>query len=203
MTWENKELVSKVRRIMELLSEGFNTPRFFFIRQGSIGIIPDFEAWANRIGKNRLGIFNIRTYTREKKMEGLKCPHITDIPANDVIHTINKMINDYHLMVDAEIPDDGRWAGNVLIKRNNHGRPTHFTIEWCHKEIRAMVREHNQGLHNRPMTEASGEHPVLKGVIMKAKTFVKSEPIILEWTWFCEGAGVKKENVVWWEYRKG
>lgn len=198
MNWEIEELISKIERINELKAEGFNTPKFFFLEQGSNpSEIEKCMRWAEKTGRLAL---NIRNYSREGKMEGLNKPHDTDVSIGNLKEIVIKRNTHFHCMIDAEVPDNGRWAGNVVIETNAFGRPVSFTIEYCCKAIRAMVRDQDQSI-TLPLSEAEKylSYP-LDSVLSKAIKFSKKN-VILEWTHFCEPAGIKDENLVWWEWR--
>jgi len=197
MTWKVKELTEKIDRIRELSDAEFNVPRFYYISKDEFGKIQEALRWAGGTGKD---IFNIRTYTRYGKEEGVQNPHYTDIPGEELNNLLKDIIHKYYCMIDAETPDDGRWAGNILVHVNHFGRPDSVLVEYCKKDVRAMVRDADKSL-SIDLSLIDTIDPVLQEVINKAITFPKKE-VILEWTKFCKPAGIFHEEIVWWEYRK-
>lgn len=200
--WITKEVEAKVDRINELRQAGFNTPKMIFLpyKPSTESLVTALK-WADKIHKkNPKQIFNIRTYKRQGDEETLQTKHYVDIKHSNLASTLLKATSLYHCMIDAETPDNGRWAGNVLIQTNEFGRPDRYIIEYCHKKKRAMVRDHNKSLNGNLATKENTLEPVLLAVIDKALTFPKKD-VILEWTYFCKPTGKKEENLVWWEYR--
>ena len=205
--WTIKEQKDKIYRILELAGEGFNIPRFFFLEQDpSLGRIDQCLAWAYEINKKEPSqVFNIRTYNYGNKQESCQTEHIVDLSYDDLQKILHNFSNKYNCMVDAETPDNGRLAGNAIIHTDKiTGRSKTFTLEWCIKPLRAMVRDANKSFTG-PYDSIHMENmkiPIITGdIITKAKKFWRKD-VILEWTYFCKPAGIKKENLVWWEYRK-
>jgi len=196
--WKVEELTEKIDRIKELSDAEFNIPRFYYIPHTEYGKIQEALRWAVGTGKKT---FNVRTYTRHgKKEEGVQNPHYTDIPGKKLNPLLKDIVSKYYCMVDAETPDDGRWAGNVLIYTSPFKVPDKFTIEYCKKDLRAMVRDADKSI-TEDIREIDKLEATLQEVVKKALTFPRKE-VILEWTKFCKPAGVFHEEIVWWEYRK-
>jgi len=201
-----KELSEKLVRIEKLKELGFNTPLMF-----PIPVNPNQEQiielmkWATKTATNierknfKNKIFNIRTYRYfNDGSETFSQPHICDIKLDNLENEVRKYSRNYICLVDAEVPDNGRLAGNIFIERNPIGRAISFTIEYCEKPIRAMVRDANISITNS-VTKAIDMKPELFEVFVRALMF--KEKAILEWTWFKDLTGVKNHNIVWWEYR--
>ena len=126
------------------------------------------------------------------------------------------MNDSFSCMIDAETPDNGRMAGNIAIleKREFISKSYEFFVDYCIKEKRAMVRDaESSGLHFNGTTKGSiiidekfkddKSEQILIQVINKALQLRKTKKnFILEWTYFCKPAGIKREPIVWWEYRK-
>ena len=199
--WTTKEVEAKIDRIKELKQAGFNTPRMVFLsHKHKVKDINFIFKWAEKIHKeDPKQIFNIRTYKRERDEETLQTKHYTDILYSKLNSVLQEACLYHNCMIDAETPDNGRWAGNILIQTNEFERPDRFIIDYCHKEKRAMVRDHDKNKAEYLAILGAIEEP-LETVINKALSFHKKN-VILEWTYFCKPAGEKKENLVWWEYR--
>ena len=210
-----KEVKEKVERLMELEERGFNIPRFcYVIHQAPSEILYKSLEWAKEIHKqNPEQIFNIRTYTydMENKNESIITPHITDINFKNLEKELLTTNTEFSCMIDAETPDNGRMAGNVAIieKRGFISRSLEFHIDYCAKEKRAMVRDADRYFSGTTRGKLMGEDTnteevkILTEVANKAIDFHKTKKnFILEWTCFCKPAGIKREFIVWWEYRK-
>jgi hypothetical protein len=209
MVWVNREINEKIERIKELKEAGLNTPRMFYLKKFADpnDLIRAFD-WAAMIHyKSPDQIFNIRTYNYSGERETSQTEHFTDIKFDDLEVMVLEINLKYVCMIDAETPNDGRLAGNVVFDdvKSPTGRliSTNFTIEYCEKEIRAMVRDHDKQISGSISGElyvCGNELTELKEVIRKAFKF--KHGVILEWTWFCKPSGVKLEPLVFWEYRK-
>jgi len=200
---EIEEIKGKIKRIEELKDWGLNTPRMFFVEQNSFGkLLTRCIDWAKNINEEEPNqIFNIRTYRRKGKQESVQTIHSTDIPFLVLSKTLVELNRDFNCMVDAETPDNGRFAGNAYVTSNISGRPDHIVFEYCRKEIRAMVRDHNKSISiilpiEYPIFIEEPFKQILKDII-KTRMF----NTIFEWTWFSKPAGVERENLVYWEYR--
>ena len=203
MTFSMIETKAKVARIKELAECGLNTPRMFFLKHDASDSEFDkaFE-WVNNIfEKDPNQIFNIRTYTRERQKETVQTEHITDVDANSLYFALSKANMNYHCMIDAETPDDGRLAGNIVLITSNHtGKIDKFILEYSEKEKRAMVRDEPNFSYKDKMINFPHKLELLE-VLKGAFDFIKKD-VILEWTWFCKPAGILQKNLVWWEYRR-
>lgn len=210
-----KEVKEKVERLIELEKRGFNVPRFcFVINQAPNEIILKSKEWAREVHKqDPKQIFNIRTYAYnvDSKDESILSPHITDIKFEDLEKELAIVNTEFSCMIDAETPDNGRMAGNVAIieKKGFISRTLEYYVDYCKKDKRAMVRDANKTFHGTTRTKLketvfhSIEKKVLVQVVNKAMNFSKTRKnFILEWTYFCKPAGIKREPIVWWEYRK-
>ncbi len=215
-----KEVKEKVERLIELEKKGFNIPRFcYVIHQAPEDITNKSLKWAKEVHEqDPEQIFNIRTYAydEESKDESISTPHVTDIKFKNLKDELFIMNDSFSCMIDAETPDNGRIAGNVAIleKKRFIGKDLMFYVDYCIKEKRAMVRDADlSGLHfhgetKGPIKEKRGLEnneleQVLVQVVNKALRFYKiKQNFILEWTYFCKPAGIKREPIVWWEYRK-
>jgi len=209
MKWEVTELTEKVDRIKILADKGLNPPRMFYIPKYDESNIKEAMVWAADIhAKEPKQIFNIRTYQRAGDKESLQTKHYTDITFDKLPEILPEALNKFICMIDAETPDDGRVAGNIIISVEElRGRPDNIVIEYCEKKVRAMVRDADKhiaipinqnlvGKLNNAVTES-----ILNEVIKKVK-MAKLFDVIVEWTYFCKPSGILGENIVWWEYRK-
>lgn len=223
MSFSTKEYKEKIERLVDLEEENFNIPRFFYLEKLSNNEkIENLINWAENISKFK-NLFNIRTYDYHKSSEKEinLSPHICDLSFNNLKDKIYNFNKEFYCMVDAESPDDGRMAGNILIETDSKNSKNIF-IEYVIKENRAMVRDINTDSNvkkiffpnfridkvnkvNKEKTET--EIKVLNSVIDSANKFWKKN-IILEWTYFKNPSGIKfAENIfpdsyiVWWEYR--
>jgi len=210
-----KEAKEKVERLIELEKRGFNIPRFCFaIHQAPNEILYKSLEWAREVHKqDPKQIFNIRTYAYdiESKDESIITPHITDIEFKNLENELLTTNTKFSCMIDAETPDNGRMAGNITIieKRGFISRTLEYYVDYCKKDIRAMVRDANKTFHGatKAKLEESAFHTIEKNILIqvvnKAIDFHKTKKnFILEWTYFCKPAGIKREPIVWWEYRK-
>ena len=209
-----KEVKEKIERIMELEKKGFNIPRFcYVIHQAPSEFMDKSLKWAKEVHEQDPDqIFNIRTYSynAESKDESITTPHITDIKFEDLEIELLRINNQFSCMIDAETPDNGRMAGNVAIteKKTFFRQRLEFTMDYCIKEKRAMVRDADINFMGtiedlQIMRIEPDEEKVLIEVMQEAMKFYKTRKnTILEWTYFCKSAGIKREPIVWWEYRK-
>jgi len=220
---ENKE---KFRRIEELKDHNFNIPRFRFLPINSKEKdIEDIFIWAKEIN-NPDQIYNIRTYSYSNisKKESAQNPHITDLSLDSLKENLPKFNSDYSCLIDAEIPDNGRLAGNILIEEEDNS----FTIEYVVKEKRAMVRDINKekffsisgnyiytrdkikydsaDIPDLPFLRKNQIILILNFIINKSLN-LKRNNIILEFTYFSTPSGIfynnlfPEDNIVFWEYR--
>uniref|UniRef100_A0A6M3K0U4 Uncharacterized protein n=1 Tax=viral metagenome TaxID=1070528 RepID=A0A6M3K0U4_9ZZZZ len=201
MTFFIKEIKEKIKRIEELKNNGFNTPRMFFIKSlPTKHELSNALKWAKKIyEKDEKQIFNIRTYREFRGKESALTPHVTDIPYGKLNENLLKLLLDYNCMIDAETPDNGRIAGTIIINTNEFGRPDKFTIEWCEKPIRAMVRDADRS-STMDFAKRSELDNHLRDIVEQAITFHMKD-VVLEWTTFCKPSGIESEPTVWWEWR--
>lgn len=215
-----KEVKEKVERLMELEKKGFNIPRFcYVINQAPNEVLFKSKEWAKEVHKqDPEQIFNIRTYAYDTKSkdESILSPHITDIKFEDLEKELAIVNTEFSCMIDAETPDNGRIAGNVAIleKRGFISKNYEFFVDYCVKEKRAMVRDaEKSGLHfngtarsfivEKERFEDDKLEQILVNIVNRALRLRKTKKnFILEWTYFCKPAGIKREPIVWWEYRK-
>ena len=226
----SKERKEKFKRIEELGEAGFNIPRAFLLLKGSRNTELSFAfAMAKEILKSSPDHkFNIRTYryAEEVGKETVQTPHLTDLSFNELSKALSKVNSDYTCMIDAEVPDNGRIAGNILIEDKGQ-----FTVEFVVKEKRAMVRDINS---HAPLYSIVGKYKnrilsldpntslrfpglnseeqnktwlVIYYIIRKAFS-LKKENIILEFTYFNIPSGIfydkndhPESYIVWWEFR--
>ena len=207
-----EERKAKIARIEELKVCGLNVPRMFFVENKEDASKYEAAEWVRDIHQKDPGqIFNIRTYARAGNLEKLGCPHVCDLDYKVVLDELHYLIHKYHCMVDAETPDAGRMAGNLLVEVNHIGRPATFQLEFVEKYRRAMVRD----IETEKGTIVKGKIPVDHSLPYSAKTIItigmaltfmrrakRKENTIFEWTWFDRPSGVKGENLVFWEYRR-
>lgn len=208
---------SKVDRIEQLKELGFNTPLMYFVPKNITGYDLDCDIdaaliWASKevYSKNRL--INLRTYDFQEnsssKKESFATDHVTDIGERRLREVLKKYVSQFNLMLDAEIPDNGRIAGTVHVSSNDFGRPTEVTCFYCEEQIRAMVRNADT-IFVKPVHEVlniSNDEPDsgLKSVIAKVVSKIISKRLFnvqLEFTYFSEPSGVNNENIVYWEYK--
>lgn len=218
------EQKAKIERLNELEISGLNIPRFYYLPHLSTGdSIERAISWAETIHKSSPEqIFNVRTYNYNyvSGKESISTPHLTDIPFNDLYRIISSAVNSYSIMIDAEIPDNGRLAGNILIQQSPRS-PINITIEFVIRKKRAMVRDINSSLlrsfsfiYNNldsilfpSIPETENSLPVFLFIIHKAMSFPNK---ILEFTYFKSPSGIfynsdklfPENQVVWWEWRK-
>ena len=209
------EVNAKIERIKELSKAGLNTPKIFFVP-----IEPGYKdlshamTWASEIfNSNNNRKFNIRTYNRKGIKETLSTTHVCDIEYLYLYDIILDLSEKFNCMVDAETPDNGRLSGNILISLDEYFNIEFITIDYCTKEIRAMVRDADKtyyinnpdclnvsGLLQKTKKQLLNIDYRLNDVLEKAIVFKKN--VILEWTYFCNPTGMLNENIVFWEYRK-
>jgi hypothetical protein len=213
-----EEHMAKIDRIIDLSDEGFNVPRFRYIDQNSSKEkLKEILRWAKGIWEKvpEGQIFNIRTYNYmpNAHKEVTSCPHICDLKMADLKLELAHQNMSYTCMIDAEIPDNGRIAGNIFVPKNVDDE---FTVEFVIKPKRAMVRDVNTDegvirIENKQRYVWKWNDPngwlkqvvarddkrftdevcdVIAYVIRKANTFYK-KGIVFEWTYFCEPAGIQ------------
>ena len=208
MVWTNREIHEKIDRIEELKDAGLNTPRMFYLKKFADpnDLLEAFE-WVEKVHYHSPNqIFNVRTYNYSKEIETSQTTHYTDIKFEELEGLILDINLRLTCMIDAETPDDGRLAGNIIISdiKSPTGRVINskYEIDYCQKEIRAMVREHDKRTYGDLVSYQSDSDldPILKEVIFSSIKF--KHDVILEWTWFCNPAGEKLQPIVFWEYRK-
>jgi len=147
-----KETKTKIRRIEDLEHANFNIPRMYYVEPSMhfkkideriLGCI----LWAKDINQKDLKqIFNIRTYEYYERTseETHMSEHVTDIEFENLEKELNRLLTTKHCMIDAETPDNGIIAGNVIVHQNPTARAIKtFIIEFCIKPVRAMVRDHD------------------------------------------------------------
>lgn len=197
-SFKSKELVHKVERIKQLMDAGLNTPRMYYIFIEEPGtVLDDLFGWARSIHQKEPDqIFNIRTYRTIGEFEEKNTPHITDLKIENLIQEILKLRKqNYTCMVDAETPDNGRWAGNIII----HKSTGIFETDYCTKPVRAMVRQADRYMTGN-ISSVQGTPTQLAmviGQVIQAKMY----DYILEWTIFEGAAGIKRAPTVFWEFR--
>lgn len=224
--WIISESTEKILRLKEMGKYGLNIPDFYYLKKSATDSeFEEFLDWATKRKKEDIDtIFNIRTYNFERKTEQLQCPHITNIkPMTVLIETTWNLNKDYFCMIDTEVPENGRIAGNINLYIKN--QEVFCNIDFCQKETRAMVRDADTSFYkkigkfnptsgiieekeNLFLSETKLEH-ILQKVFTIAEDFIinkkmfslRAPSVIMEWTYFSKETGIKKENLVWWEYR--
>lgn len=198
----NKEVVEKVERINLLEQYGFNTPRFFLVRPNEIHQIKDkllqFIDGAS--------VVNIRTYDRHgKDEEGYNRPHVTNLNYTEVIKKVEELNYQYVCMVDLEHPNDGLYAGCVLVRDEDC-----IVVDYCTREngVGAVVRNANKSItipyddNGRLSFRGLGLIPDEIRLIIQAAMKFPKKPTILEWSYQSTLAGKKQDNIIWWEFRR-
>lgn len=204
MVWESREAMAKIDRIKELTSLGLNTPRMYFVpHEYTTREIEDAMEWAKNIHTdNNKQIFNIRTYARTGFIETLQTKHICDIKFEKLRTVLLDTLAEYNCMIDAETPDNGRYAGDIFVEVNEFKRPKRAIFTYCKREKRAMVRDADQSLIMELMKKDYEKELCYELLYVLNKVMItKKFETIFEWTWFCKPTGVLNENVVFWEWR--
>jgi hypothetical protein len=142
---DSKEIVRKIERIKELKELGLNVPRFFYMNEANI---EEALEWAGKITeRNKDQRFNIRTYkySNKRKAETVLCPHVLKLSYPDELKSkIEELLEEgYELMIDAEVPENGRISGNVSITQDPERKFYIFNFEYISKDYKAMVRDLN------------------------------------------------------------
>lgn len=215
-----EESLSKMERINVLKAEGFNVPRMYMIPEFTIPEnLEKAIIWAKKIGSP---IYNIRTYGYNKKneKESVATVHMTDISLEELETFLREEYTKYmsmNLMIDCEIPDNGRISGRSVLIMNNPKLATFFKdsiiLEFVMKEERAMVRDADKNCFSytgsiktdllKGISEFSKNLPdlnlnlpdnispreVLYHIIIKTLNFYKRD-VILEWTMFNTPSGI-------------
>lgn len=201
--FKSKEVFHKIERIRQLADVGLNTPRMYHLfPDDDILAIRSAIRWAQKIHEEEpQQVFNVRTYRTSQGLEEKNTPHITNIEFDNLPEVINEYIQKHYVcMIDAETPENGRWAGNIII----HNQPGYnkgvYEIDYCTKPVRAMVRDADQHkTGNIQFIQGTLATPLamVVGSVLQSRMFDN----ILEWTLFEGSAGVKREPLVFWEYR--
>lgn len=205
----SKELTAKINRINGLKDLGLNTPLMYYLPMKSDDMTIIYAlAWCAKIGHKA---YNIRTYAYNKSTskETVNSVHYTDIPRESLKEILTNLTSQKECMIDAEIPDNGRISGCIIVERSPMGRPERFIIDYCIKPIRAMVRDVDK---NFKITNDEFIRLTVDDIeqVLPSKHFAEiireacrfKLPAILEWTYFSEPTGVKNKNLVFWEWRK-
>lgn len=191
---------TKIVRINDLEKWGLNVPRMIYFPQNKKGYdrtkLNDFLEKHKKSGK-----FNIRTYTysQEQEKEGWNSKHHVGLERDEIFKTMDKIISTCYSMVDAEIPSDGRYAGNIIIQDND------FCILEFFKGFGAMVRMADQtiqgNINNLYDDVVRMKHPELMKILLKIRHTNKPGKLF-EWSILANPGGIKNEHLIFWEWRQ-
>lgn len=187
----------KIKRIEQLEKWGFNTPRLLYLPKATSYNKESVELFLEK--HKDLSKLNIRTYSYDphSKQEGYSSKHYVGLSPKKIVKTLDEIISERYCMIDAEIPSDGLYAGNIAIEPKNY-----CTIEWFHGK-KAMVRMANQsdsGYVENLVETFKEKHQSLIDIMNTAFTCPKTN-IVLEWSVLKVPGGIKKEKLIWWEWR--
>jgi len=195
--------LSKVRRIEQLAEWGLNTPRMLYVPMNSDGKFDEGSVHAfikrHAVHTSR---YNLRTYQWDPDTgaEGWNSKHYVHLNEYQVLDILARVLPERYCMIDAEKPEDGIYAGNIVIQTDGY-----CIIEYCHK-MGAMVR----------MADTTMEghwEKVQQEAISKVSTYGLTEPInavlsvkkpdyLFEWSITNKPSGVEQELLIFWEWRK-
>jgi hypothetical protein len=193
-----KYTLQKVERIMQLNKWGFNIPRMAYYPQAHNGYFKEKNLQRFLDDNPHVKKFNIRTYVYDvvSGKEGWSSKHYVGIPKKDLPATLKDAVRIAHCMVDAEVPEHGLYAGNIVIEDDGY-----CILEYCHKEC-AMVREADRsstGFIDDMREGFEATHPKLCAIIDKARAAPRN--IVLEWSVLKKPGGIELDELIWWEYR--
>lgn len=191
--------IEKMKRIEELEKLGFNTPRMFVVKRGSL------EKSLVKLKKFIEGadIVNIRTYDIINKQDGYSRPHITNLHFSVVIENIAKLNDKYICMVDLERPGDGEYSGNIEIHKDYT-----WNMDYC-VGPGAVVRNANLSIYGEDEKYYNAIGDVrrrilpfeLKEIVHIAFSKFARRQAILEWSYQSNPCGKLQEHTIFWEYR--
>jgi len=191
-------LMHKINRIYDLYNWGLNIPRMIFFQKGAVYNRKELIEFLKR--SLHVKKFNIRTYGYdvETMQEEWSSKHYVGLSEQETIATVDKIIESKFCMIDAEVPDDGIYAGNLVIQKNDY-----CIIEYFHGSG-AMVRMANESV-NGSVVEVKkdlrkGKHESLIKVIDVILKLAKRD-ILFEWSVQRNPCGVLGEEIIWWEWR--
>ena len=188
----------KILRIKQLAEWGLNTPRMAYFPKSSRYDRPRLNEFLKTHSKSKK--FNIRTYTYDKTVgqEGWSSKHYVGLRKNEVFKTMEKIISTHYCMVDAEIPDDGRYAGNAVIQSDGY-----CVIEY-YEGRGAMVRMADRSLAgdvDYVVNDLLSNRYFSLAAILTTILSINKRDILFEWSVLANPGGVKLENSIFWEWR--
>lgn len=192
--------LSKAKRIEQLADWGLNVPRMVYVPMNTHGdfISSDLFTFFERHPAKH---YNIRTYQFNPKTgdEGWNSKHFVGLSKKRVMFILNDLVRHCYCMVDAEAPEHGKYAGNLVIQTDGY-----CIIEYCFKPG-AMVRMADTVLEGRVKSVINdllnGPHHELLMPLNVVKDVGKPD-YLFEWSITSEPSGVKKEPLIFWEWRK-
>ena len=199
------EVLSKVKRIRELSSMGFNTPRMLFFPAEDKVELGRLQNFLSKYRQQKLG--NIRTYARIDNKESYNSTHLLGVPINDIYKEVVSLTqHGLNCMVDLETPGDGVYAGCIQITNNKA-----YLLEYCHKKDGgAMVRMSGDPAMRKSLSGTYLGNHQMGGLENELASIIRTSfgrfsrlynSVILEWCWMREKCGELDDNMIFWEYR--
>lgn len=192
----------KVERIKQLHNCGLNVARMLYFPKGKIHKMKLQEFLAKYSAD--IGLFNIRTYDWDAtdKLEGWNSKHYVGLLPQDITITMDKIYTERYCMIDAEQPEHGTYAGNIVVQNNGYCNIDYY------KGDGAMVRMANQAIEGDTIKEMENnilmldELPlmgILRKILKLPRDFGRDK--VFEWSIHREPCGVNATNDIWWEWR--
>jgi hypothetical protein len=185
--------MGKYERIKEFQVLGFNTPEILYIRRGALvdlRIVGEFFKDCER--------GSIRTYSDDES-KNFKCPHYPNRQIPELMELFPKIVDQYHVMLAKPVdPNDTLWCGNLVVDPDGE--------EVYVEAIKGpgTVRDLDRRAHDldRKMRvswwRAQGEPWDI--VIPEAVQFPR-RGVVIEWSYYRVPVGMKKRQLIFWEYR--
>lgn len=186
--------LQKYKRILELRNYGLNTPEMLvcYNREDSPNTLSDVESFLKR-----REIANIRTYRLYG--EGLSNPHLFQQRTDFLLTKAHELLeNGFVIMVEDFNPQYTIYNGTLQLEKNS----TDWLLDFCvgRKKTVRMADRYITGdfddLYGTKLPRAFRE------IIDIGATLVPIRPLYLEWSWSIVPQGHRKENAIFWDYRK-
>ncbi len=192
-------LEQKVNRIHQLYDWGFNVPRMIYFPMGKRFNETKLNDFMHK--HSHVSIFNIRTYNYNAKTgeEGWSSKHYTGIKSDEIFNILHEIISTTYCMIDAEIPIDGMYAGNIALEDDGF-----CIVEYCCGRG-SMVRNANVCVQGFPSDLKTmfleRKHDGVNDIVDESLKAPRRD-ILLEWSILANPGGVKGEDMIFWEWRK-
>jgi hypothetical protein len=180
---------TKVRRLQQLEDAGLNVAPFVCFPPGELKI-SDLKRFFERYGP-----VSCRTFAADEDRD-FKTPVIYEVDKFDVLGKFARLQNKkYFLLVNQALPlADSRVAGNLLFRSENDFLCEYFRGPGTPRDM-----------ESRDVMRFTASNFGREAWIMKLVTLVsrfRQRPAIFEFSLYPYPVGQRKENLVFWEWRK-